>query len=42
MVHVAGLWFGMENLEWRGCGYSMVEKIEEVFTLFDGIHEGDG
>ena len=31
--------FGVEKLEW--CGYPSVKKCEDVFILFDRIHERD-
>jgi len=29
----------MEKLEW--CGYPTVNKFENIFTRFDGIHKRD-
>ena len=31
--------FGMEKLEW--CGYTMLQKFEDMLTRFDRIHERD-
>jgi len=32
--------FGMEKLEWRG--HPIVKNFEDMFILFDRIHESDG
>jgi len=32
--------FGVEKLQY--CGYSTVEKVDDVITYFDTIYEGDG